>query len=935
MFYLLYYSIIVYLRNERIVVKLENTYAELTFPPFTICQPVSYRERNRNLELNSNLISGLKMWLRISNKRISWNKFNDQVFLRTIRPIFSLMFKNYLDYLSTFNSTGQIEECEEALYELSQIMGTKLFNQLNSDMETFVKYLYIMWKSADIDSQLINESFIMVTLRNLRDEISQITSSVCLKQIDKMQKGMLFQSSFLSSMFVIISEAYHNISYSPSSIYDQIEKIYKKSDNDYEAATEQVLLFTYRYLLHYYGYQININPFSIKTIETKSSYSLSFLGSVLRVSWGLLVWNISEVPNDYSSINTFEIINFQIRHIKFHHVMSPPFRYSGLVCSTVNYTGLDTKHSDIRHGLTITLDTNVRKSKFTPNTKRNIFLYFHSFTDNLNQNKHFVSLSPGYHTKIKLTVRKTDYGKRTTTPNRTLRYIPYKSSTTVIWEAFDHYQKIHHNCSTITDINSTTNCENDKHLKIRLSPKWINDVYSTLNVSTAIRYHFFSTVKIMSLRTSDVRKVKICHPGILKKDLVQFSINFASNTVITNIATKRTTLNQFLSNFGGAIGITNGIQAEEIQKEEHDKDEYGRMVTSLELLGIDTDCRHLIHADERTLPLPIYNEATRRTVLESIGEGGQGHAFALEDEEGNRIVKKITTKAQYVLIEYNALEGLARHPIGHWHEFAPIDVGQGRIKRGPEPSHIFRAIKMRAYSHEGKFCIGTTYVPGTNLRYFNGIFNLNPVISLKRKIAFFIMAARQIQAVHFTLNGHEVFDYQLFRKGAYANHHGDLHSRNIIVQRKQFPKKRYITPILIDYGLSISNMYQKELDYKIGYFNYIQREEAGIEELNHIHVGRILNIGQRMDACAIALLLILLLIDRLNLYRPRLSDICRPFGNQLYDSIKRNIVMPYRVIPSSQKPELRLFLPLLNYLYFMTTPYANYKIWNKFTSFQF
>ncbi|KAI3382810.1 hypothetical protein SNEBB_005118 [Seison nebaliae] len=368
-------------------------------------------------------------------------------------------------------------------------------------------------------------------------------------------------------------------------------------------------------------------------------------------------------------------------------------------------------------------------------------------------------------------------------------------------------------------------------------------------------------------------------------------------------------------------------QGEEIKQEEHDKDEYERMVTSLELLGVDTDCRYLVHADEEVLGLPIYNPVTRRTIRESIGEGGQGRAFLLDDEEGNRIVKKIADSAEYVLIEYNALEGLARHPIGDWHDFAVIDVGQGRIKRGPEFSHIFRPIKMEAFSHEGRFCIGTTYVEGRSLRFFNGVFHANPLIALKRKIAFFIMALRQIQAVHFTLNGHEAFDFPLFEKGAYANHHGDLHSRNIIIQRKLIVRSEYLAPILIDYGLSVSGMYDKPRDYEIGYYNYIQREEAEIEELNHIHRLRILNIGQRMDMCAMALLLILLMMDRLDLYRPRLNDVCRNFGEQLYNNIKGRIFFPFRIVPASIIVGLFPLLPILNFLYYLTTPYANYWNW--------
>ncbi|KAI3382809.1 hypothetical protein SNEBB_005117 [Seison nebaliae] len=348
---------------------------------------------------------------------------------------------------------------------------------------------------------------------------------------------------------------------------------------------------------------------------------------------------------------------------------------------------------------------------------------------------------------------------------------------------------------------------------------------------------------------------------------------------------------------------------------------------ALEEFVASSVCSTIESIEDELTNLTSLNKANGYLIEKHIGSGGQGSAYLIRDKTERPFVSKMSRDPYEIMIEYNAELAFKFHNVGSWHEFRTLGVNSGKVKPNYSLRKTYEILKTKLFSQKGSYCLDTTFIQGENLEKMMTIPIPPGVSRLKQIYVFLIMMLRQIQSVHFTLNQFPIFNHSLFESGSYANHHADIHRKNIMGTFKQFQEQTYFVPILIDYGLSINSIYLSMVDYEGSFYNRILRNEKHIVPLNHINENRIFNLGQRKDFCSIFVSIILIFHNKLSLYRPQVNSICSLLGQKLYSKVLAHKKMPIVFIPAAKLESLEPHLEILNYLLIMTMTYSTYERW--------
>ncbi|KAI3384013.1 hypothetical protein SNEBB_011061, partial [Seison nebaliae] len=235
-----------------------------------------------------------------------------------------------------------------------------------------------------------------------------------------------------------------------------------------------------------------------------------------------------------------------------------------------------------------------------------------------------------------------------------------------------------------------------------------------------------------------------------------------------------------------------------------------------------------------------------------LAERGQGVVYKM-DIPGDIKVLKFFDKASSLIIEANALIGLQLHgpQIGN---YVLKDIMSGNYTRRRR-DYLTNLKDFVYFEKQGDYCAIFPFIQGKELYdQFEAREALNH--NLKRILRFIVQLLRQIQAIHFTLNRYALTEpgqQDFLGVNTYANAHVDIHDSNILVD---YDTPDNIDAVLIDYGLRIGQLLQTKEDAKIHIYNNILRSESGVVAENKISIHRILNFGQNIDFCTIAVLAI-------------------------------------------------------------------------------
>ncbi|KAI3379208.1 hypothetical protein SNEBB_004148, partial [Seison nebaliae] len=228
------------------------------------------------------------------------------------------------------------------------------------------------------------------------------------------------------------------------------------------------------------------------------------------------------------------------------------------------------------------------------------------------------------------------------------------------------------------------------------------------------------------------------------------------------------------------------------------------------------------------------------TIISKIGEGSQGNVYLLNGPVERQVLKTFDL-ASSLLIEANAMIGLQLHG----HQKVKYEVSEimtdlfptktNKVNGNDESKLLMNSI--RYIDTRGTFCAKLSYIEGTLLRQHN---ELQPKFrnNLRLILSLFIQLLRQIQAIHFSLNHYGLTlegNRDIFNVQSYANFHADIHAGNIIVH-KFTPDELEL--VIIDFG------------------GPLLKAETRIKNEGIISKHRILNFGQNVDFCMLAMLIL-------------------------------------------------------------------------------
>ncbi|KAI3384581.1 hypothetical protein SNEBB_000066 [Seison nebaliae] len=262
---------------------------------------------------------------------------------------------------------------------------------------------------------------------------------------------------------------------------------------------------------------------------------------------------------------------------------------------------------------------------------------------------------------------------------------------------------------------------------------------------------------------------------------------------------------------------------------------------------------------------PNISTALKYDIERKLGEGCQGSVYLVKDN-GEEYVDKLTTMADDVLIEYNAMKSFDLHPIGLVHNYRV--KGMSAIPQMPRPEIIPMAYlnRVKIKQHLKSYCLRSTLVEG-EVSIDSVLFGPNPPRhTLRQFLSFVIFLLRQLQAAHFSLNEKKIFKGTPYlQENSYTNAHGDIHAFNIMLVDYPLDNHGIIRlPILIDWGALSQRYYQGLMDVVVEVYNKKNRDEKNIVIPNVIATNRMLTFWQNADFCETAVA-----ISELFAYRER------------------------------------------------------------------
>ncbi|KAI3385012.1 hypothetical protein SNEBB_001329 [Seison nebaliae] len=244
----------------------------------------------------------------------------------------------------------------------------------------------------------------------------------------------------------------------------------------------------------------------------------------------------------------------------------------------------------------------------------------------------------------------------------------------------------------------------------------------------------------------------------------------------------------------------------------------------------------------------VYENST----ITKLQTGSQGTTYEVEHPTGRKVLKFFNL-ASSLLIEANSLIGLQLH--GHQkvnYELKEIMKGSLLVS---QPTSLLKPRHFQYYEKKGDFCATYSFVRGNELMFHTKAHD-SLILQLDNSLRLLVQLLRQIQAVHFTLNHHAITEpgnQNILAVHSYANYHSDIHDNNSLID--YYDPDRF-DATFIDYGLTLPQLFKDKDDVQIHLYNNVLRNETGLEEENKISIHRILNFGQNMDFCTIAIIIV-------------------------------------------------------------------------------
>ncbi|KAI3380004.1 hypothetical protein SNEBB_008867 [Seison nebaliae] len=245
----------------------------------------------------------------------------------------------------------------------------------------------------------------------------------------------------------------------------------------------------------------------------------------------------------------------------------------------------------------------------------------------------------------------------------------------------------------------------------------------------------------------------------------------------------------------------------------------------------------------------IFNNPIQFDVQRKLGEGVQGTVYLI-NVNGQQYVDKIANSPEDTIVEYNALLALDAAPIGLGYNYSGVEMGSySRINREKNVAMTYvKNLIMREAIQE--YCLRSTYIKGLVPLQDAELMDDEQDFDIRKFLAFLIFLLRQIQVAHFSLNKLRLFkNAQYLTENSYANAHGDIHAYNMIIFDHNTTMGLLKLPILIDWGMKTSRIYQGLMDVTIENYNKKNRDEKNINVVTHIARNRMFTFWQNLDFC--------------------------------------------------------------------------------------
>ncbi|KAI3383199.1 hypothetical protein SNEBB_005806, partial [Seison nebaliae] len=278
---------------------------------------------------------------------------------------------------------------------------------------------------------------------------------------------------------------------------------------------------------------------------------------------------------------------------------------------------------------------------------------------------------------------------------------------------------------------------------------------------------------------------------------------------------------------------------------------------------------------------------------------------------------------ELALFEANALVGKQHHPIARIPEYKMIKLATSDIQlRGSSITPINDYIDLEAVKKS--VCLFSQYLKGTSIHPLVDL----PIISknIKSFLIFFIMALKQLQAIHFTINHYPYSTENVILRNV-VNAHADIHVDNVLKHWIHLKDgERYLVPVLIDYGLESFFFYANNSDFISEIYNNHLRSENQIKEEYIISHNRIYNFWQNIDFCQI----LVLTADTFTIIvRTLIYDVCKRFRHQMENPMFGENIYQYIPLFNHIPPNLQPILPVIEVILRGVLRGSTYRHWRE------